>query len=586
MAAPRVGGSHAALVLVVLAGYLLTLSTAYYGLISDGQDMLFTAASIHEFGELAIGPQMDVETAKVVRPDKYSKYGLGFPLVLQIPLTIAAFLEKHGGAGSGNAAFPLTNMALTAATALLVALSLAQLQCSRRAQIIGGFTYAFGTFAWPYASYDFSEPLQALCIAAAFWLLLRARTAHTVGDLVAAGTILGFGVLTKTSLAVLVPGYALYALTSPTGGARRLRRVVAFTLPLAAWACLIAFLNFQRFGSAFESGYRGEAGQFTTPLLTGLYGLMLSPNKGLLFYAPAALLPVPLALFKLRHERARTTFFALTLIVYVTLIAKWWSWEGGASWGPRLLLPILPIAMICAATVMDRSVGATRAFVGLAAAGIAVNALGVAVFFLAWTNVVGSGTERVPIDVRGRPSSEYVERNGQKLFYPFIATFYVPSLSPIRGHAWLLGLRYLAGRTRCARAAPELRWRWDRSPSNSTISTRALHRSSVQGTSTWPIFSPARPRNGDTPSRDMLPCSTCRRSVPRLRDGGIGPLDSTTGSRNSCPMTPPRRSTTGYPSIAAARRGRLNGVSLRSRVCIPTMSPRVSRSRSSTTDIP
>jgi hypothetical protein len=49
---------------------------------------------------------------------------------------------------------------------------------------------------------------------------------------------------------------------------------------------------------------------------------------------------------------------------------------------------------------------------------------------------------RIPLDVGGRPAAEYFEHDGKKWFPTGIATFYVPALSPIRGHAWLLRLRY------------------------------------------------------------------------------------------------------------------------------------------------
>jgi hypothetical protein len=48
---------------------------------------------------------------------------------------------------------------------------------------------------------------------------------------------------------------------------------------------VMAFYNQVRFGNPFETGYGEEAGAFTTPLLLGLYGLLLSPGKGLFEYA-------------------------------------------------------------------------------------------------------------------------------------------------------------------------------------------------------------------------------------------------------------------------------------------------------------
>lgn len=66
----------------------------------------------------------------------------------------------------------------------------------------------------------------------------------------------------------------------------------------------------------------------------------------------------------------------------------------------------------------------------------------VMVYFSAWLNIVGLHSERIPLDIEGRPNSEYEEHDDRRWFYPAIATYYLPSLSPILGHAWLLRLRY------------------------------------------------------------------------------------------------------------------------------------------------
>jgi ATP-dependent Clp protease ATP-binding subunit ClpC len=49
------------------------------------------------------------------------------------------------------------------------------------------------------------------------------------------------------------------------------------------------FYNFARFQDALQSGYGAQqsAAAFSTPLLVGLYGLLLSSGKGLLWFAPA-----------------------------------------------------------------------------------------------------------------------------------------------------------------------------------------------------------------------------------------------------------------------------------------------------------
>ena len=56
------------------------------------------------------------------------------------------------------------------------------------------------------------------------------------------------------------------------------------------WRCAgHAAYGVARFGTPFETGYGAQAtaAAFTTPLLVGLYGLLLSSGKGVAWFAPA-----------------------------------------------------------------------------------------------------------------------------------------------------------------------------------------------------------------------------------------------------------------------------------------------------------
>jgi Tetratricopeptide repeat/Dolichyl-phosphate-mannose-protein mannosyltransferase len=431
------------LFLLICVIYLCTISDSYWGWISDGRVMFETAVSLREFRELEILPESVPNSGNFEETRHFGKYGIGFSIVQQVPLFFAASVEKALGGGRSNVLFALTNMILTALTALLVALCLRDLGFRYRTGVLAAIGFAFATFAWPYISYDFSEPLQSLCLVASFWLLIRAAASTPPSRLflALAGFVLGFAVLTKVFLLILIPGYALY-LWARLGALQKHRSLAWFALPLGFWSVCIAALNLYRFGSVFDFGYGNEGNQFTTPLLTGLYGLLLSPNKGLLFYAPLTAL-VPWSLWKMRKShRCEVIFFVFVIALHLLATSKWWSWEGGTSWGPRLLLPIVPLLVISSAMLLDSVSWSLTPFVACVIAGIGINLLGLLIYFVAWDHVVGLNPARVPLDVTGRPAHEYTQQGGKRWFYPFIAISYVPALSPILGHAWLLRLRY------------------------------------------------------------------------------------------------------------------------------------------------
>jgi hypothetical protein len=116
---------------------------------------------------------------------------------------------------------------------------------------------------------------------------------------------------------------------------------------------LVGVLNYLRFGSFSEFGYGTQYGTFSLNRgWTGLPGLLLSPGKGLIFYFPAIIL-FPLAIkFSLRQNIGLSfiTIYILSVawLYFGTLEINAQSriWSGAIAWGPRYLIPALPLVVI------------------------------------------------------------------------------------------------------------------------------------------------------------------------------------------------------------------------------------------------
>jgi len=104
---------------------------------------------------------------------------------------------------------------------------------------------------------------------------------------------------------------------------------------------VLAFYNWFRFYSPINFGYGSE--NFSSSLLLGLFGVLLSPGRSLFLYSPIIVLAIPGIRLFFREEKLFTGVCVLTIIAYVIMIAKWDSWDGGVTWGSRLLTPIIPL---------------------------------------------------------------------------------------------------------------------------------------------------------------------------------------------------------------------------------------------------
>jgi hypothetical protein len=84
--------------------------------------------------------------------------------------------------------------------------------------------------------------------------------------------------------------------------------------------------------------------------------LLLSPNHGLVFFAPIVLvLPAIGMVWKKLAEEYRTILLAFTVSVagYLAMIGSIKNWPGIFAYGPRYLLPVLPIIFIGVAAVFE-----------------------------------------------------------------------------------------------------------------------------------------------------------------------------------------------------------------------------------------
>jgi hypothetical protein len=189
----------------------------------------------------------------------------------------------------------------------------------------------FGTFFAPYAKDYFAEPLTALGITFAMERLLARKP-------LAASAGLGIAILARPQsvLLILLFTWLCWRCCGATGLVRLLPGL------LASLAITVGY-NVVRFGHPTEFGYGPHEG-FTTPLLHGSAGLLFDSEKSVLLFAPLVFL-VPPALAELwRRSKDATLVLLGNLLVTFVLTATWWSWPGGWSWGPRLLLPgLLPL---------------------------------------------------------------------------------------------------------------------------------------------------------------------------------------------------------------------------------------------------
>ena len=419
--------------LIVLALSVPFFSPHLFFGITDSLDMLNISVSAYELGDLSSAVKTNLATGEQVKV--YSKYGLGLPFLMAPNLF---FYDLLSGIAPIEPDYVLGifNVLMLALTASALNAVIIELGFGSRRALFLSVASVFGTFAFVYMNNFLSEPLQGLLLTLAFLFSLRQSRGAVYPAL--SSLALSAMVLTKAASLVLAPFFIIYFLYRGVKE-KALTRLVFFMLPLVASGAAMMWLNQTRFGSPFDFGYGGEAAMFVNPILNGLKDLLINPGKGIIIYAPLSIL-LPFGLWRLSRTRPVealliAALFAANLILY----SAWWAWEGADTWGPRFLLPLVPLVVAPVAALLDGLIMKAAAAV-LFAAGLAVNSLGVIVDPTAYNYLVMESTRDIAID-SVRPTRDYLEGNGELQPPPYVVTTELTDFNVLSGHYWILKSR-------------------------------------------------------------------------------------------------------------------------------------------------
>lgn len=263
------------------------------------------------------------------------------------------------------------------AALLAVAMRHLALRVSSRRATAAALGLALGTMLLPFATVLFAHVLSALVGVGAYLLLTReaATPAHIAG----AGLLAGAAVTVEYTMGLLVLILAIVAVLEHRWAS------VWYALGGVVPAVLLGLYHAVAFGGPFEPGYRYS--RFAAVHEQGVVGVgpprlpvlaeVLAGERGLLVLTP--LVAVGLAgLVWVAWRRGgavrRDAVVALVVLTaFVALMAGWSNPTGGASPGPRYVVPALPFLAAGVAWMWQRLPSVT---VAAAAFGTITMALG------------------------------------------------------------------------------------------------------------------------------------------------------------------------------------------------------------------
>lgn len=323
----------------------------------------------------------------------YSKYGLMNSLMSLPP---AALDRLSGDAIDPLLIYNLWNALLTVSLAAVLMRLSGRYARRTLTRILFVLATLYGTFLWYYLRAQGSEIYQTLFVSLTYLFLVEglpdARTPDRPGSkwkLAAAWACVGALVLMRVVnlLLLLLVAMAILAaiLRFDPSRRRNVFRSLAPYLMIPPLLVLIVLgsVNFIKFGSPFLSGYHQwnpNIDGFRGRWLDGLLGFLIQPRFNIFLYFP----PLLFALLQLRPFARRYPIdflFAFgTGILFLLVISRLPFWAGEWTYGPRYLLPFLPIMSLPFILLVDRLID-SRKSIAMAMLSIAI---GVAMLYSAF----------------------------------------------------------------------------------------------------------------------------------------------------------------------------------------------------------
>lgn len=172
-----------------------------------------------------------------------------------------------------------------------------------------------------------------LAVSGALWLVLREAPVSRAREF-GSGIAFGLGTVVRQTTALAALGVGGF---EPRRVALAVAGLILGALPLLAW-------NAIAFGNPLEQGYGPKP--FDTNVALGLYGLLISPSRGLFVYAPYLLFAIAALALAWRRPglvAARLRGLSLAWLATLVLYAAYAEWWGGRVFGARFLDDLAPV---------------------------------------------------------------------------------------------------------------------------------------------------------------------------------------------------------------------------------------------------
>jgi hypothetical protein len=256
----------------------------------------------------------------------------------------------------------------SAMAAVILFLAIVRMGVARRWAALAIAGWLIGTNAFGYATLYYGHQFAGALLAISFGALHACKSDSPTTSrrwvVPVAGAVAAWAAISELPAAIAAGMLFFYGL-SVLGPKKMVPFGLAALLPLGLWMAY----NDAAFGGVFKLGYSSLANEFhdsmgqgwfgplRAPSLEALYEILFGEWRGLVPLSPFLILAAPGAILLVRDEATRREgWLAVGVTVFFLLFnASYVVWSGGASMGPRHVVPMLPFATVLVARAFEET---------------------------------------------------------------------------------------------------------------------------------------------------------------------------------------------------------------------------------------
>lgn len=285
--------------------------------------------------------------------------GLSF---FSLPFVVVGFLLVGGYSPFGwvlllSEAF----IALAGAITVYLMYKVSRFFFGEKTSLFLSLALGFSTLLWPFATYYFQHDLSAMFALLAVYLALKIAKNFESGKrslplFLLCGVSLGCALLVDYIDAALIPVVFVYLLYKT----RKLTGIFYYLCGAVTGIVTLLAYNVAAFGNALTTSQnmydkKPFLGDFSTPVLQGLFWNFLSPYRGLFLFCPITIL-APIGFYLVLKKSASRTQGLFVLAAMLSIVIPYSMWQdvtAGVSFGPRFLIPAIPFLILPIGYVID-----------------------------------------------------------------------------------------------------------------------------------------------------------------------------------------------------------------------------------------